>query len=131
NNIKDSVPCVKGVSIIELPPSTIANFVNNYTARKLYDPNLVNETVIENIDGNGNVAIIHLQFKASGFFLRSARRDFCLLKTKKILNDGTYIIAARSIGHIACPIDENYTRSYLYVGGWVIRPVCNNNKCSD
>lgn len=114
----------KGIGSAPVRPHVVRRVAMDLEARKVWDSMYDYGSVVEQVDAQTRV--LHLAFKK---LWPVAARDFCLLESYKVLDDGTLILVAFSIEHRRVPPKTGIVRALIPCGGWVIRPD-NNGGCA-
>jgi len=112
------IQCVKGIGVINAPPSIIKNIIRNLTNAVSWYPLFESAKLLEFIDRNTEVW--HWKFSARVCLLKQ-QRDFCLLRHRFDKPDGSFMLVARSIEHKLCPEEPDYTRGEILTSGFHIR----------
>jgi len=109
----------KGVGDINATSVAIKDVLKNVTEARRYDALFKKAEILQVIDEQ--TEIIHLMYQTRMCLLKTAR-DFCILYYWIKRDDGTFIMAGRSIETDLCPSVSGYTRGEVLESGFVIQP---------
>jgi len=131
----DKISCVKGHGIVPLPPKDIFKYAINSEMRPLYDPICMREVCLEEIDWPPvfDHPPRHVWISACYICLHRvlvvSPRDFLFVKSVLEREDGTLVIATKSIpSHpLASLPPAGVVRGDLVIGGLVMKPLVQAN----
>jgi hypothetical protein len=123
-SVKDSnISAVKGTIVFTNKNKSFEYFVNSlYSSlfvekKKIYDE-LISNKAIRIIDENN--VIVHSQFAAPSGIIAGlipiAPREFVVLKSRQVLEDGSYLITAHSINYYLIPFSKGFVRGVVKTG---------------
>lgn len=121
--VKKDIPatecCVKGVGVINASAYDLLQLLSDPNKRKWYDDMVDNVSVVEDVDGN--TSVLWQSYKTEQA-CKLSPRDFSTLCYSKRLANGSYVMVARSVDHDKCPPKQGFTRSDVFIAGWIIKP---------
>jgi hypothetical protein len=122
-NYPDSCISVnKGECIFNLPLDIIKEFLMNFENNKLWDP--LFQSGENHVLKNEFNQSIHLSYYKTISYLTIWPRDFFVLKTSSLLNDGSVVIAAKSIkDSIHFKHDQSCVQGDVLLSGFLLTPI--------
>mmetsp|Transcript_19248 Transcript_19248/g.22294 ORF Transcript_19248/g.22294 Transcript_19248/m.22294 type:complete len:173 (-) Transcript_19248:81-599(-) len=113
---------VLGIGTIPFNIDKITEILLDEKQRTNFDDMLEKGTIINQYDPM--TFQIYITFKR---FLILSPRDFVMCGAFVKFDDGTYVFPTYSIDHPDYPEVKNYIRVLLHIGGWVLKPIDDNN----
>ena len=123
-----SVKVIKGEGTVEANAELIYSVVSDPYRRQWYDETCTESRVVESLDESTN--LVHNCFEARTIFCRAASRDFVFVARSSQLQNGTCVVASKSVDSELVPPLKNFVRARVLLGGWIIRPSSQNSNRS-
>jgi len=112
--------CLRGSSVIPIPPEELYIFTVNMELRGKWD-NLAAAEVVEKLDEK--TIICQLSYDPPKVLAPMFNgHDFLILRTERREPDGTIVVLSRSVVHKDIPVERGYTRDEIDISGFIIRP---------
>jgi len=109
----------KGVGEINATPEAVINLCKDITRSAEWDALFKEARIVSVLDEN--TRIIHLMYETRTCVLKTAR-DFCIIYRLKANEDGSYLLAGKSVTHPKCPNQKGFIRGEVLESGFLIKP---------
>lgn len=121
---EDSSHLVRGQGLVNGSVEEILKRVYGLDYQKILDPSIISIKNIEVIDDT--FKIVHQQNKMP---TPLTNRDFVSIQHKRVISQDLAVTACTNIEHNSAPVDKNYVRGDVKVGGYVIEKV-DDKQCT-
>jgi hypothetical protein len=118
NIARDLVQMVASCTV-PFPPSVVATLLKDIRRRREWDVKFVRGRRLERLSENSDVVCMVFKSFSSPY----KYRDFCFLRAAVVDEDGTHVLAAKSILHRAGPEQKDNIRAVLFASGYVLSPL--------
>eukprot|EP00743_Colponemidia_sp_Colp-15_P001665 GILK01001821.1.p1 GENE.GILK01001821.1~~GILK01001821.1.p1 ORF type:complete len:642 (+),score=108.43 GILK01001821.1:49-1974(+) len=112
---------IRGAGTIKAPVAKVLALIGDMAKKPLYDPMFEKGHVVEQIAEG--VKVVYQAFKP---VWPTSARDFCNVTYEKHNEDGSCVLAARSVTHVNCPEVKDAVRADIQVGGFIMKPLSAN-----
>ena len=117
-----SPPCIKVVGVVPLEAEAVKDLVMDLSGpRAEWDPHFASGAQLEKKDANTDVARMAVR-SVWAWPVWCHRRDLCLVRHWRTMEDGSVVVAFKSTDHKRCPARKDPVRAVVGYGGFVIVP---------
>jgi len=114
-----NVVIIKVATIVRFSVDVVASFVKDLKRQKEWDLKFHRGTRLAKLDNNTDV--VHMVYKS--FSSPYKYRDFVLLRSMSKLENGGYVLVARSVTHPSTPEQKGCVHAVLSPSGYILTPL--------
>lgn len=111
--------CMRGVGIVEAPPSVVYDLVSDVSKRKQWDELYCAGHEVERLDNN--LVVYYMSWNSPNKL--AFNRDFVVLRVvRENKEEGSFLCASKSVAHPDVPARQGFVRGEMESSGFIIRP---------